>query len=55
LKVLENQIKRQYKAEYLTALWRERTKIPLKGHSTSGKMNVYLKWVIYVEEMRNYF
>jgi len=23
----------------------------LKGHSTSGKMNVYLKWVIYVEEM----
>jgi len=23
----------------------------LKGHFTSGKMNVYLKWVIYVEEM----
>jgi len=23
----------------------------LKGHSTSVKMNVYLKWVIYVEEM----
>jgi len=27
------------------------TKSLLKGHSTSGKMNVYLKWVIYVEEM----
>jgi len=25
--------------------------IPLKGYFTSGKMNVYLKWVIYVEEM----
>jgi len=23
----------------------------LKGCFTSGKMNVYLKWVIYVEEM----
>jgi len=23
----------------------------LKGYFTSGKMNVYLKWVIYVEEM----
>jgi len=27
----------------------------LKGHSTSWKMNVYLKWVIYVEKMWNYF
>ena len=27
----------------------------LKGYFTSGKMNVYLKWVIYVEEMWNYF
>jgi len=25
--------------------------VDLKGHSTSGKMNVYLKWVIRVEEM----
>jgi len=25
----------------------------LKCHSTSEKMNVYLKWVIYVEEMWN--
>jgi len=25
--------------------------ISLKGYFTSGKMNVYLKWVIYVEEM----
>jgi len=25
--------------------------ICLKGNFTSGKMNVYLKWVIYVEEM----
>jgi len=24
---------------------------PLKGYLNSGKMNVYLKWVIYVEEM----
>jgi len=23
----------------------------LKGYFTSGKINVYLKWVIYVEEM----
>jgi len=23
----------------------------LKGYFTSGKMNLYLKWVIYVEEM----
>jgi len=23
----------------------------LKGYFTSGKMNVYLKWKIYVEEM----
>jgi len=23
----------------------------LKGNFTSGKMNVYLKWVIYFEEM----
>jgi len=23
----------------------------LKGYFTSGKMNVYLKWVFYVEEM----
>jgi len=27
----------------------------LKGQSTSRKMNVHIKWVIYVEEMRNYF
>jgi len=26
-----------------------------KGYFTSGKMNVYLKWVIYEEEMWNYF
>jgi len=25
--------------------------LELKAHSTSGKMNVYLKWVIYVQEM----
>jgi len=24
---------------------------PLKGYFISGKMNVYLKWVIYVVEM----
>jgi len=27
----------------------------LKGYFTSGKMNVYLKRVIYVEEMWSYF
>jgi len=26
----------------------------IKGYFTSGKMNVYLKWVIYVKEMWNY-
>jgi len=29
--------------------------VNLKGHPTSGKMNVYLKWVIYIEEIWNYF
>jgi len=28
-----------------------KVKNALKGYLPSGKMNVYLKWVIYVEEM----
>jgi len=27
------------------------SRVCLKDHSTSGKMNVHLKWIIYVEEM----
>jgi len=27
----------------------------LKEYFTSGRMNVYLKWVIYVQEMWNHF
>jgi len=27
----------------------------LNGYFTSGKMNLYFKWVIYIEEMWNYF
>jgi len=36
---------------YLKHFWIWIQKAFLKGYFTSGKMNVYLKWVIYVEEI----
>jgi len=33
------------------SLWIKASAESLKGYFTYGKMNIYLKWVIYVEEM----